>query len=200
MNKLLLTGAFVALGAALPAVFFLALSDRTSHENMVLERGRIGTQAPLSRGPLTWTGRLVDAGCPNRGGFFLGMSSGQAAAVQPDAPAAEPTSASGISVSPETAQAERGDALAHQVPDLRTRQEDYACAITGMTRAFALVLPDGQLKNLDEGGNTMALEAFEHSSQGQAVLSGFMQGSKPRASVTGAARGDHIIAENIRLL
>ncbi len=199
-NAILTAVACAGFLALFTVATFSARTDRTNHENMVLERGHVPTQEMHEvRAAGTWQGRLIDAGCPDRSRFFLALPSSRSAA-QPGSVTAVSTSAYGINVSPDTAQAERSDAVAHHVPDLHTRQQEYSCAVTGITRAFAVELPDGQIKNLDEGGNTYAMELFEHTPNGEAVMSGRERGAKPQVSVTGTMRGNQIIAESIRLL
>lgn len=91
------------------------------------------------------------------------------------------------------------DALEHQVPDLATRQMDPGCAVTGGTRGFAVYLPNGEFKNLDEGGNTKALTAFQASPAGAAVMNGRSHGAKPRVDVNGSMQGDRIVVDSVRI-
>jgi hypothetical protein len=208
MKRFLTVGAFLALGLLLTILSFVGRNDRTSRENMIqireqtptqspgqtLNRGRIGSQAPAPVGAQTWTGILVDAGCPNRDAVALSGAPAGTLATEPGG------GAHGTAVSGQTLDRERSDAMAQQVPDLRARNADPSCAVTALTRGFALYLPDGALKNLDEGGNTMAVVVFEGSPQGQAVVNGKSLGEKPRASVKGVMQGDRIIVQDIRLL
>lgn len=217
MKRFLIVGGFLALGLLLTILSFVGRSDRTSRENMVrireqtptqgpgetLNRGRIGSQASVPIGAQTWTGVLVDAGCPNRDAVALSGVPAGTLATEPGGATATPRTgggAHGIAVSGQTLERQRSDAMAQQVPDLRARNTDPACSVTATTRGFALYLPDGALKNLDEGGNTLAAVAFEGSPQGQAVMNGKSLGDKPRASVKGVMQGDRIIVQDIRLL
>ena len=56
--------------------------------------------------------------------------------------------------------------MAHQNPDLRTRQQDPNCAVSGSTVSFAILLDDGRLLNLDEGGNTLVGQAVHATRPG----------------------------------
>lgn len=213
-KRLLVVSGVLAFGLFLTIISFLLRSDRTSTEGMIhdreqtptqrpsqtLDRGRIGTEQSISQGASTWTGILIDSGCPDLDRANLRAAPGENMAQQPGAPAAQTTRAEGIDVSAATAQSERADALEHQTPDLRARNQDFGCAITGVTRGFALYLPDGQVKDLDQGGNTQALVAFQGTATGQAVMNGRALGAKPRAAVTGIGSGDRIIVESIRLM
>src|SRR5579884_1150960 len=90
-------------------------------------------------------GTLLDAGCRDRSSMNLRAAPQKFTPAVPVQPA---TSSSGVSVDSKTANAERADVVMHQVPDLATRQEDPSCAITGGTRAYAVLLDDGKLLDL----------------------------------------------------
>src|ERR1700685_4631541 len=122
----------------------------------------------LQAGPaptVTLYGTLVDAGCRNRTALnlkqapetFAAAAPAQTAAdVQsgaqvrtaqgyqnPSTPSQQPNtqvSVNGITVDPKTLAAERHDVLEHQVQDLRSRQLDPTCAITGGTPSFYIAL------------------------------------------------------------
>jgi hypothetical protein len=189
------------------AVTWCAMAQTASHENMVtdrgrtrpadetqtLDRGRLGRHGAMPPGPVMWNGTLVDAGCRDRSSLNLDRAPkpGPAPVAQP---AATPH---GITVDPSTLDAERADIMPHQVPDLISRQPDPACAITGDTRAFALLLDSGRLVDLDEGGNTFAGEAVQASAAGRAMLAGFGPGLKPRVAIEGRLRGDRLLVERL---
>ncbi len=220
MKPLLRSGALLAL-AALPLM--------AQNPNEVKDRGA----TPLNAGPapvVTLYGTLVDAGCRDRTAFNLAQtaetfnaavpaqtpaeaqSGAQMRAAQgyenPSAPAQQPNtprSASGITVDPKTLAAERHDVLEHQVPDLRSRQLDPTCAITGATRSFAVVLNEvnekGQhrMLNLDDGGNTYANEAVQGSQDGRTMLNGKGGGLKPAVVVKGRIHADKVVVQNLKL-
>jgi hypothetical protein len=163
---------------------------------------------PEAAGKLkTWRGVLVDAGCPNRSS--LGRQQAPAASGK-QAKVGERGSAG--REKPVQGKAEEGghahsaaeharhaDVEAHQVPDVRSRQTDSSCAISGATSAYALLLPNGNLLNLDQGGNTQAAAAFQATPEGQAVLSGKKRSAKPRAEIKARRRADNLVVESLRL-
>jgi hypothetical protein len=178
--------------------------------------------APPPSGPVVLTGTLVDAGCQNRSAENLASAPMQLNVTQPAEPAEEEafektqrtqlpfagqnvlpesatTTASGITVDKATLDAERADVVSHQVPDLYSRQPDDSCAITGDTKAFALLLSNGRLLNLDEGGNTWAFQAVQSTDAGRAVLSGTGSPFKPRATVKGEIWADQLLVESLSL-
>ena len=110
---------------------------------------------------------------------------------------ASAVSSHGIAIDAKTLAAERADSLRHQVPDLITRQADPTCAITGGTSGYAVRLDDGRILNLDEGGNTLATESVLASRNGRAMLNGAAYGFKPRVTIVGHIRGDHLIVAQI---
>lgn len=214
MKRFLVVSAFLALGTFLAVLSFVGRSTRTSHENMVrdrgqtptqgprltLDRGRFGSEASVPLDPATWTGVLVDAGCNNRDAFALGAPAAGHVAVEPGATGEKAGAAKGITVSGKTLASERSDVLPILAPDVAFGSMDPACAVTGSTRGFAVYLSNGVLKNLDEGGNTKAMEMFQASPQGQAVLNGKSLGEKLRVAVKGMMHGDRIVVEDIRRL
>lgn len=155
----------------------------TQDPGQTLNRGRIGTQQSMPQGPLQWTGLLVDAGCQDRSGPKLAEKPG-------------PTRTGNLDGSQEGRpptdrnRSERKDAIQHQSEDHKARQQDPACAITGGTTAFALLLPDGLVLKLDEGGNTKAASA----------LHGVPKAQKPDVTVKGRRRGDTLQVEAIRVI
>ncbi len=187
MKTLVRTAATLALAA------FLAAAQNANEDR---DRGA----TPLYTGPaptVTLYGTLVDAGCRNRTALNMSLPSlpfavaapaqtpadlqsgsqmraaqGYANATQPAQQQNPPISASGINVDPKTLAAERSDVLEHQVPDLHSRQMDPTCAITGATHAFSIVLKEGRMLNLDDGGNTYATVAIQGSAAGRAMLNG----------------------------
>jgi hypothetical protein len=180
---------------------------RTQDERETLDRGRFGSQINVPVNPITLSGVLVDAGCDDRSMLNLLRKAGEAAASMPpgDIQAqsanakSQSASAHGITVDANTLDAERSDVLAHQVPDLRLRQQDPTCAITGSTGGFALLADSGRLLNLDEGGNTLAMQALQANQAGRAMLNGIGSAVKPRVSVTGRVHGDHLIVIRLRI-
>jgi hypothetical protein len=214
-RRFLLVSGFLALGAALTVISFVARTNRTSGENMVRTRGQVVTQPPtvtLNRGRIgyepdpqlgerTWTGTLVDAGCMDRDEITPGAPPPMSMPAVAGAPQATPSGgggAEGVTVSGKTLTAERSVAAPQLVPDLRSRMMDPACSITGANRGLAILLPNGELKDLDEGGNTLAMQAFESSLQGQAVLNGKAPGAKPNVTVTGVDHGDRIVVSKVK--
>jgi hypothetical protein len=201
----------------------MAQSSGTSKQNEVRTRG----ETPLEAGPsplVTLYGTLVDASCRDRTALNLAQKpeSFNAAAppqtaqqaqtgasqraqqgyANPQNPAQQPNasvSASGINVDAKTLQAERSDVLEHQVPDLRSRQMDPTCAVTGYTHAFAVLLNNGRLVRLDEGGNTFATEAVQGHPAGREMMSGAGGGLKPNVVIKGRIHADQVIVETLKL-
>ena len=62
------------------------------------------------------------------------------------------------------------------------------------------MLSDGTLLNLDEGGNTLAFEAFQATPAGQAILNGKVGGLKPQASVIAVKSGDRLKVRSVELV
>lgn len=178
-----------------------------------------GVGAPLPTQIVTVSGTLVDAGCQNRSQENLVSSptprSGIAPAqppqqsadmqalrskvgfagkdVQPQAPT---MTAFGITVDKQTLDQEQSDVIQHQSPDLYTRQPDASCAITGNTKAFALLTDKGRLLDLDAGGNTFAWQAVQSTDAGSALLNGTGSSFKPHATVKGTIWADQLIVQS----
>jgi len=192
--------------AVFATLAFAQLDQKTNKENMVRERG---TVAVRGSDPMTFNGVLFDAACKDRSTANLAIPPESLAAGTPaefsstanSKPQSKNSqggvSAHGISVDAKTLATERGDVLEHQVPDLRTRQQDPTCAITGSTSTYGLALSDGRLLNLDQGGNTLAAEAVNGTPQGRAMLNGTAFGFKPRAKVSGRIRGDRFFVDQL---
>ena len=208
-----------ALGALAAACFCAQMEQHTNKENMVHDRGQTavrrdslqhGRPSPEfeNAGPATLRGILVDGGCQNRANLNLlappETLTSEAPAQPADAlannpPASGAVSAKGITVDAATINAERADVMENQAPGTFERQTDPTCAITGSTSSFALLTDSGRFLDLDEGGNTLAMEAVESTSGGRAVLNGQGPGVKPRVTVTGFVRnGRKLVAQDVR--
>jgi hypothetical protein len=179
---------------------------RTQPTSQWFDRGRFGTQQPIPAGSVTLGGTLVDAGCADRTALNLSQPPLSLEAAAPaaasggsSAPPDGGISNGGITVDRKTLEGERADAMAHQVPDMRTRQSDPTCSITGATQGFALLLDNGRLLNLGEAGNTFAMEAVYSTPAGRAMLSGAGPGVKPRVTVTGRTFGDRFLVESVHV-
>jgi len=161
-------------------------------------------EAPSAPASATLRGILIDAGCRDLSRYNLRL----APQALPAAPkenenktaAATGSSASGITVDARTLDAERTDVMPHQFADLLARQSDPTCAIKGSTRAYALLLPDGRVADLDEGGNTYADVAVKADAQGRAMLAGQGPGFKPAVAVTGRIQGSRIVASEVKIV
>ncbi len=141
------------------------------------------------------SGTLIDAACEDRSALNL-----QQPAAPPNLasqPPSRPMPAAGVKVDAKTLQKERADAMAHQNPDVLMRQSDRSCAVTGATRGFALLMSNGRLVNLDEGGNTLALQAIQSTPEGRAMLNGTGGAMKPQVTFRGRVQGDRVIVERI---
>ena len=205
------------------ALAFAALLASAQNPNEDRDRGA----TPLYTGPapiVTLYGTLVDAGCRNRTALNMSLPSvpftaaapaqspaavqagaqmraaqGYQDAAQPANQQNPPISAYGVNVDSKTLAAERSDVLEHQVPDLHSRQMDPTCAITGATHAFSIVLKDGRMLNLDDGGNTYATVAIQGSAAGRAMLEGKGGGLKPDAVIKGRMRADKVVVQSLKL-
>jgi hypothetical protein len=152
----------------------------------------------------TFRGVLIDAGCRDRSLWNINRPpESQAAAAAPfsnGTVGAQATQASGISVDSKTMDAERSDVTqVMTINDLSARQSDPTCAIKANTRAYAVLLSDGRLLDLDEGGNTYATAAVQGSPQGRAMMNGRGPGFKPAVTVMGRVHGDRIFADQVKL-
>ncbi len=147
-------------------------------------------------------GVLIDAACRDFSRFNLSQPPQALPAPAKDANAkpAGGASASGIAVDARTLDSERADAMPHQVADLASRQSDPTCAIKGDTHAYAVLLADGRVADLDEGGNTLADAAVKADPQGRAMLAGQGPGFKPIVTVTGRVQGSKIVATAVRIV
>jgi hypothetical protein len=164
-------------------------------------RGEAASATPVVSATLH--GILIDAGCRDLSGYNLRLSPQALPAPAPDTNAKAATSgatASGITVDAHTLDAERADAMPHQIADLVSRQSDPTCAVKGSTHAYALLLPDGRVGDLDEGGNTFADAAVKADPQGRAMLAGQGPGFKPTVTVTGHVQGSRIVASAVKIL
>ena len=159
--------------------------------------------APAAETPAPLRGILIDASCRDFSRYNLRLSPQAlpAPAKESDAKAAGGgITASGITVDARTLDAERADAMPHQVADLVSRQSDPTCAIKGGTHAYALLLADGRVADLDEGGNTFADAAVKADPQGRAMLAGQAPGFKPIVIVTGHVQGSKIVAAAVKIV
>jgi hypothetical protein len=217
---------FLLVAGVLTAVFFTVAAAYRNNYGMAapqdspLQGGRVGAAPPT--GPVTLSGILVDAGCLDRSQANLTSPPIQRNVETPaETPQEEaygtssrsqtgfasrdlelespPITAWGITIDKQTLAQEQADVLDHQVPDLFTRQPDDSCAITGDTKAFALLTDKGRLLNLDEGGNTWAWQAVQSSNAGRAVLNGSGSGFKPHAVVKGEIWADQLIVQSLSL-
>jgi hypothetical protein len=167
---------------------------RPPDESQSWTRGRLGTQQPVPYKLQEFSGILVDASCEDRSALNLQQQPSQPALATP---VSAPQPAPGVKVDAKTAQRERADAMAHQTPDVVTRQPDRSCSINGSTRGFALLMSNGRLVNLDEGGNTMVMQGVHSTAAGRAMLNGTGGGLKPQVTLRGRVQGDRLIVEKI---
>jgi hypothetical protein len=216
----------LAIAAAILVVLFLTVGAAyRDNYGTVAPRdaplyGGIGAEPPT--GTLVVSGILVDAGCANRTQENLASAptplnqlgpaeppqeavtgNAQRAAtgfatrdVEPQPPG---ITAFGITVDKQTLDQEQSDVLTHQVKDLYTRQPDSSCAITGDTRAFALLTDKGRMLNLDGGGDTWAWQAVQSTDAGRALLNGTGSPFKPHVVVKGQIWADQLIVESLSL-
>lgn len=180
-------------GALLAGAGFGQTDQKTSQENQMRDRGR----TPIVReqpGPVkapTMTGILLDAGCRDRSAINLQKTPESVRTATPANMGPADRAASDRRLT--------GDALEHQVPDLFSRQPDPTCAITGATRAFALLLNNGKLLDLDEGGNTLATEAVIDTPRGQDMMNGRAYGFKPKVTIRGRQLYDRVIVDDLKV-
>ena len=151
-------------------------------ESQSWTRGRLGTQRPLPGKPITLDGILVDASCEDRTALNLERP--------PDRHSADRAAPASAAKAP-------AEVAAQQTPDAAANQPDRACAITRGTRGYALLTTEGRLLNLDEGGNTLALQSLRGNPEGRAMLDGSGGAIKPRVSLRGRVHGDRLIVDKI---
>jgi hypothetical protein len=189
---------------------------------LTAQEPKVGPGTEREGPPVTLMGTLVDAGCRDRGALNLGQAAETYASQKPAEtpaeqqagtamraqqgyanPGAAPnnatTTASGVTVDSKTLTLERPDVLHHQVADLRSRQLDPTCAISGATHNFALYMTDGKFLSLDEGGNTYANEAILGSAAGRDMLAGNGGGMKPQVVIKGNIRAEKILVQSIKI-
>jgi hypothetical protein len=152
----------------------------------------------------TLQGTLIDAGCRDRSIWNMTRPPEQlSAALAPTGQGTQggtQTQSKGISVDAATISAERQDVTQVMAnADSAVRQSDPTCAIKGNTRAFALLLPNGRLIDLDEAGNTYATAMVNATPQGRAMLNGQAGGFKPWVTVTGWVEGDRFFTEGLKV-
>jgi hypothetical protein len=203
---------------------FMAFAATAQNANEVRDQGA----TPLEAGAtptVTLQGTLVDGGCRNRTALNLKQTPETFAQAAPSQTAAElqngsqmrtaqgyqnpaapsqqpnpPVAAFGVSVDSKALANERHDVLEHQVPDLRSRQLDPTCAITGATHAYAVVLDNnGRMLNLDDGGDTFANEAVLGSAVGRAMMTGSSGGFKPQVIIKGTIHADKVVVQTLKL-
>ncbi len=198
---------------AIAALITIPLQAQEPKENKAA-----GEKDPI----VTVQGTLVDASCRNRTALNLGAPAETYASQKPAETAAEQqagsatraqqgmatpsgsqtnmqVSASGITIDAKTLSGERPDVLEHQVGDLRARQLDPTCAISGATHNFAIYTGDGHFYNLDEGGNTYANETVLGSAAGRDMLAGNGGSFKPQVSIRGAIENGKVVVRSIKL-
>jgi hypothetical protein len=145
----------------------------------------------------TWTGLLLDGDCVDRS--LENMLSPPAQEMARAKPVTNQVA--GISVAPGVVKAERGDVLLPHTLDHASRYQSASCAITAETKSFALLLlPKGPLLELNEAGNTFAMESFEDTPAGREILDGKVGGLKPHAIVKGLRQGDELRAAAVILV
>ena len=148
-------------------------------------------------------GVLMDGGCEDRSLWNLTRpAESQSAAIAPGGPGtrgAQASQSNGISVSSQTIGLERQDVTPVMNPDMSARQSDPTCAIRANTRAYSVLLPNGRLLDLDEGGNTFATTAVQASPQGKAMINGRGPGFKPRVTITGRVQGYRVFVDQVKL-
>ncbi len=207
---------------AIPLALF-AFAAAAQNSNEIRDRG--ATRLYTGPAPLvTLYGTLVDGGCRNRTAINMSLASLPFTAAAPAESAAEAqsgaqmrsgqgyqnaaqpaqqqnpqTSAYGVTVDSKTLAVERSDVLEHQVPDLHSRQMDPTCAITGATHSFAIMLKEGRMLNLDDGGDTFANEAVQGSAGGRAMLNGNGGGFKPSVVIKGRMRADKVVVQSLKI-
>jgi hypothetical protein len=195
--------------AVLLLLLFVAAAARTKIQIPAgPDRGRYeATGEPLAAGPFVLHGVLLDGGCADRSNLSV-LQPAETTSVEPEGgvheadrmamPQSSGVAAHGVSVDSATVNRERADILPHLVADLRSRQRDFSCAITGETRGFALLLDSGRLLVLDDGGGVQAVEMIQTTDEGRAMMNGAGPGVKPRVKAAGLVRGDRLIVETLQ--
>ena len=121
------------------------------------------------------------------------------APFQAPAPAGKGRQKDGISVDSKTLMTERKDVTPVMNTDLSARQSDPTCALKAGTLAYSVLLDNGRLLDLDDGGNTYATLAVQASPQGHAMINGAGPGFKPRVTISGILQGDRIFVNDLKL-
>jgi hypothetical protein len=152
----------------------------------------------------TVEGTLIDAGCMDRSTWNITRPpESEAAALAPAGQGTQggaQTQSHGITVDAATMKAERQDVTEVMTyADSAVRQSDPTCAIKGNTHAFALLLPNGRLLDLDEAGNTYATAMVSGTPQGRAMLNGQAGGFKPTVRIKGWIQGDRVFTDELRV-
>jgi hypothetical protein len=153
----------------------------------------------------TLRGTLVDAGCKDRSLWNLHRPPETVANAIPSGQQPAPANQNqnvqshGVTVDSKTIEAERKDILPVMNPDLASRQPDPTCSVKAGTRAYALLMDNGRLIDLDEGGNTYASLAVQNSSAGRAMINAKGPGFKPRVTVMGTLEGDRVFVDDLNL-
>ena len=166
-------------------------------------------EQPFHARQQTVQGYLIDAGCQDRSLWNMKRPPEQPAAAMAPLPSPEAkqgtrggqaSQSSGVSVDSKTIDTERQDINpVTNRPDTPSRISDPTCAIKANTRAYAVLLGDGRLLDLDEGGNTYAALAVQHSKQGRAMINGQGPGFKPQVTITGVVQGDRLFTNEVKL-
>jgi hypothetical protein len=185
-----------AFGAAALLIFSAVAPAQSKREEKTVER--------LHARDTTFQGVLIDAGCRDRSVWNMKRPPEPLdVAIAPTGQGTqggEATRSQGVSVDASTINAERSDVTPVLVnADSAVRQSDPTCAIKGNTRAFALLLNDGRLLDLDEAGNTYATAMVSATPQGRAMLSGKAGGFKPRVSIVGWVQQDRLFTQDLKL-
>jgi hypothetical protein len=162
-----------------------------------MSRGRVGWQTMMPMGQVTVSGILIDASCEDRTSMNLRSRPLPLPSLKPSPPSSGAVSAGGVSVDARTIENERADVAAHLVPDIVARQEDPSCAVTSATHGYAVLMDNGRLLNMDEGGNTLATQAIQSIAAGRAMLNGQGPGIKPRIAVKGWILDDKVIVDSV---
>jgi hypothetical protein len=219
-SRLLIAGALAILVLFTVAAAYRNTygADRPVNSSLYLGPGASGPPT----GPVEISGILVDAGCSDRSQENLARKPAQMNLTAPAATAEQQQvmndqraktgfagkdvqpqppgiQAHGITVDKETLDQEQADVLQHQVRDLYSRQPDDSCGITGDTKAFALLTDQGRLLNLDEGGNTWAVQAVQSTEEGRALLNGMGSSFKPRVTIKGEIYTDQLVVDHLML-